>query len=93
MGKETKDFNGEMEGHAGSSNHFTRSSKREVDLLFGADGDMIDGDSFQALKEAGQYGVTVSPPVGSRSIVINSNQPITQDPKVREAFQYAIQKR
>ncbi len=66
--------------------------KGEVDLLFGADGDMIDGDSFQALKEAGQYGVTVSPPVGSRSIVINSNQPITQDPKVREAFQYAIQK-
>ncbi|MCY7728543.1 ABC transporter substrate-binding protein, partial [Bacillus safensis] len=44
------------------------------------------------LKEAGQYGVTVSPPVGSRSIVINSNQPITKDPKVREAFQYAIQK-
>ncbi|MBR3205069.1 MAG: nickel ABC transporter, nickel/metallophore periplasmic binding protein, partial [Bacillus sp. (in: Bacteria)] len=66
--------------------------KGEIDLLCGADGDMIDGDSFQALKEAGQYGVTVSPPVGSRSIVINSNQPITQDPKVREAFQYAIQK-
>lgn len=66
--------------------------KGEIDLLFGADGDMIDGDSFQALKEAGQYGMTVSPPVGSRSIVINSNQPITKDPKVREAFQYAIQK-
>ena len=66
--------------------------KGEIDLLFGADGDMIDGDSFLALKEAGQYGVTVSPPVGSRSIVINSNQPMTKDPKVREAFQYAIQK-
>lgn len=66
--------------------------KGEIDLLFGADGDMIDGDSFQVLKEGGQYGVTVSPPVGSRSIVINSNQPITKDPKVREAFQYAVQK-
>ncbi|BBP92449.1 hypothetical protein BsIDN1_60670 [Bacillus safensis] len=25
--------------------------KGEIDLLFGADGDMIDGDSFQALKK------------------------------------------
>ncbi|MFS0655162.1 nickel ABC transporter substrate-binding protein [Bacillus sp. 179-C3.3 HS] len=66
--------------------------KGEIDLLYGADGDMVDGDSFQALKKDGQYGVSVSPPTGSRSIVINSNQPITKDPKVREAFQYAVQK-
>ncbi|MFT8322672.1 MAG: nickel ABC transporter substrate-binding protein [Bacillus sp. (in: firmicutes)] len=66
--------------------------KGEVDLLFGSDGDMVDSDSFKALTDQGKYSAVVSHPVGSRAIVLNSNKPITKDPKVREAFEYAINK-
>nr|WP_225229349.1 nickel ABC transporter substrate-binding protein [Paenibacillus gallinarum] len=67
--------------------------KGEVDLIFGADGDMIDIDSFKALEEQGQYTTDISKPVASRAILLNSNKPITGDVKVREAFQYAIDKK
>ncbi|WP_445487742.1 nickel ABC transporter substrate-binding protein [Niallia sp. 03133] len=66
--------------------------KGEIGLLFGADGDMIDSDSFKALSEQGKYSATVSHPVGSRAIVLNSQNQITKDSKVREAFQHAINK-
>jgi len=66
--------------------------KGEIDLLFGSDGDMIDSDAFKVLSNQGKYSTIISHPVGSRAIVMNSKQPITQDAKVREAFQYAINK-
>ncbi|WP_249436163.1 nickel ABC transporter substrate-binding protein [Paenibacillus sp. Marseille-Q4541] len=66
--------------------------KGEVDLIFGADGDMIDIDSFKALEEQGEYETEISKPIASRAILLNSNKPITGDEKVREAFQYAIDK-
>ncbi len=66
--------------------------KGEIDLLFGADGDMIDIDSFNVLMEQGKYGTLISHPTGSRAIILNAHQPITSDKKVREAFQYAINK-
>ncbi len=66
--------------------------KGEIDLLFGSDGDMIDSDSFKVLTEQGKYSTVVSQPVGSRAIVLNSQKTITRDPKVREAFQFAINK-
>ncbi|MBO0997515.1 nickel ABC transporter, nickel/metallophore periplasmic binding protein [Bacillus sp. SD075] len=66
--------------------------KGEIDLLFGSDGDMIDSDSFKILTEQGKYKTVVSHPVGSRAIVLNSKKPIVNDPKVREAFQKAINK-
>lgn len=67
--------------------------KGEVDLIFGADGDMIDIDSFKALEEQGKYTTAISDPIASRAILLNSNKPITGDVKVREAFQYAIDKK
>lgn len=67
--------------------------KGEVDLIFGADGDMIDIDSFKALEEQGKYTTDISQPIASRAILLNSNKPITGDVKVREAFQYAIDKK
>ncbi|MGL5312327.1 MAG: nickel ABC transporter substrate-binding protein [Peptostreptococcaceae bacterium] len=66
--------------------------KGEIDLIYGSDGDMIDLDSFAALEKAGKYETTLSDPVASRAILLNSNKKITGDVKVREALQYAVNK-
>lgn len=64
----------------------------EVDLIFGADGDMLDANAFSALQAQGKYVTKISPPSGSRSILLNSNRDITKELLVREALQYAINK-
>ena len=66
--------------------------KGEVHLLFGADGDMIDLDSFKALEAQGKYQTLISHPIASRAILLNAHQPITKDPLVREAFEYVVDK-
>ncbi|WP_141430805.1 nickel ABC transporter substrate-binding protein [Bacillus sp. 03113] len=66
--------------------------KGEIDLLFGSDGDVIDNDSFQALKDKGTYKTIMSDPIASRAILLNAHAQFTNDKKVREAFQYAINK-
>ena len=66
--------------------------KGEIDLLFGSDGDMIDLDSFNALQKEGKYQAISSPPVASRAILLNSSRPVTSNLKVREAFQYVVNK-
>ncbi|ATO32575.1 nickel ABC transporter substrate-binding protein [Dickeya dianthicola] len=66
--------------------------KETVQLIFGADGDMLDMDSFTALEVAGNYPTLISPPVASRALVLNSARPITGDKAVRQALQYAIDK-
>ena len=66
--------------------------KGEIDLLFGADGDMVDLDSFAALERQGKYRTLMSQPIASRAVLINTNQPITSNPNVRQALQYAINK-
>jgi len=66
--------------------------KGEIDLLFGADGDMIDLDSFKALQKEDKYKTAMSQPIASRAILLNAHQPVTSDIKVREAFQYAVNK-
>ncbi|WP_339191928.1 nickel ABC transporter substrate-binding protein [Paenibacillus sp. FSL W8-1287] len=66
--------------------------KGEVDLLFGSDGDMVDNESFKVLTDQGKYSTVISHPVGSRAIVLNTNRSATQEPQVREALMYAINK-
>ncbi|WP_193345736.1 nickel ABC transporter substrate-binding protein [Dickeya dadantii] len=66
--------------------------KEQVQLIFGADGDMLDMDSFAALQASGKYRTLISPPVASRALVLNSGRPITGDKAVRQALQYAIDK-
>ncbi len=66
--------------------------KESVQLIFGADGDMLDMDSFAALEASGKYRTLISPPVASRALVLNSGRPITGDKAVRQALQYAIDK-
>ncbi|UYO62904.1 nickel ABC transporter substrate-binding protein [Acetobacterium wieringae] len=64
----------------------------EVDLLFGADGDQIDLDSYKKLEAEGAYQTYLSEPVASRAILLNTKAPITKDIKVREAIEYAVNK-
>lgn len=64
----------------------------EIDLIFGADGDMLDANAFSALQEQGKYLTKISSPSGSRSILLNSNRDITKDKLVRTALQHAIHK-
>ncbi|SLM62548.1 MULTISPECIES: nickel ABC transporter substrate-binding protein [Dickeya] len=66
--------------------------KSEVQLIFGADGDMIDMESFAALQASGRYQTLMSEPVASRSLVLNSSRPITGEKAVRRALQYAVDK-
>ncbi|WP_246169875.1 nickel ABC transporter substrate-binding protein [Alkalibaculum sporogenes] len=64
----------------------------EIDLLFGADGDQIDLESYKKLEEEEFYKTYLSDPIASRAILLNSNAPVTKDVKVREAIQYAVNK-
>lgn len=66
--------------------------KGEIHLLFGADGDMIDLDSFKALEARGKYQTLISHPIASRAILLNTHQPITKDLNVRRAFEYVVDK-
>lgn len=66
--------------------------KGEIDLLFGADGDMLNLDAFDALRKEGKYVTTISDPVASRAILLNAHQPVTGDRAVRLAFQHAVDK-
>lgn len=66
--------------------------KDDIQLIFGADGDMLDMDSFEALQASGKLKTIMSDPVASRAIVLNSSRPITSDKKVRQALEYAVDK-
>ncbi|QTF06764.1 nickel ABC transporter, nickel/metallophore periplasmic binding protein [Brenneria izadpanahii] len=66
--------------------------KGDIQLIFGADGDMIDGDSFVALQAGGKFHTAISEPAASRALVLNSARPIVADRQVRLALQYAVDK-
>lgn len=66
--------------------------KGEIDLIFGADGDMVNLDSFDALRRQGKYVAVISQPIASRAILLNAHQPFTKEKAVRLALQHAIDK-
>lgn len=66
--------------------------KGDVQLIFGADGDMLDMESFQAVSASQQFANQVSEPVASRTLVLNSARPITGDVLVRQALSHAVDK-
>ncbi|MEE3644264.1 MULTISPECIES: nickel ABC transporter substrate-binding protein [unclassified Brenneria] len=66
--------------------------KGDIQLIFGADGDMIDSDNFAALQAAGKFHSAISEPVASRALILNSSREITADRRVRLALQYAVDK-
>ena len=57
--------------------------KGEIDLVFGADGDMLNMDAFNALQKEGKYATLISKPIASRAILLNAHQPVTKDRAVR----------
>jgi len=66
--------------------------KGEIDLIFGADGDMINIDAFDILQKQGKLNTILSNPTASRSILLNTKRELLNDNKVRLALQYAINK-
>lgn len=66
--------------------------KGDIQLIFGADGDMVDMDSYENLTNTGRFTTLMSSPIASRTIVLNSKRPITSDVKVRQALSYAVDK-
>lgn len=66
--------------------------KGDIQLIFGADGDMLDMDSFDALMASDKFKTQMSAPIASRAIVLNSSRPITSSQKVRQALEYAVDK-
>ncbi|MCW2488265.1 nickel ABC transporter substrate-binding protein [Candidatus Symbiopectobacterium sp. NZEC127] len=66
--------------------------KGDIQLIFGADGDMLDGDNFAALQAAGRFNTLISAPIASRALVLNSSRPALSDRQVRVALQYAVDK-
>lgn len=66
--------------------------KGDIQLIFGSDGDMVDMDVFEQLAASKRFATLLSEPVGTRSIVLNSQRDITSDLAVREALAYAVNK-
>lgn len=66
--------------------------KGDIQLIFGADGDMLDMDSFEALMASDKFKTEMSAPIASRAIVLNSSRPMTSNQHVRQALQYAVDK-
>ncbi|MBO4684702.1 MAG: nickel ABC transporter substrate-binding protein, partial [Desulfovibrio sp.] len=66
--------------------------KGEIDLIFGADGDMVNLDSFDALRRQGKYATAISQPIASRAILLNAHQRFTREKAVRLALQHAVDK-
>lgn len=66
--------------------------KGDIDLIFGADGDMLNLDSFEVIKKRGKYEAIISRPIASRAILLNAHQPFTKEREVRLALQHAVDK-
>ncbi|WP_044470438.1 nickel ABC transporter substrate-binding protein [Mannheimia massilioguelmaensis] len=66
--------------------------KGDIQLIYGADGDMLDMDSFKQISHSQQFASSMSEPTASRSIVLNSARPLTKDKKLRQALEYAVDK-
>ncbi|OWF70822.1 nickel ABC transporter, nickel/metallophore periplasmic binding protein [Yersinia frederiksenii] len=67
--------------------------KGDVQLIFGADGDMLDMDTFEVLQNTGKFTAVMSQPIASRALVLNSSKAITGERAVRQALQYAVDKK
>lgn len=64
--------------------------KGDIHLVFGSDGDMLQQETFEALRRAGKHATLLSPPIASRALLLNSRQPFTEERGVRQALQYAV---
>lgn len=63
----------------------------DVDLLYGIDGVVLP-DTFERLKQQGQYHIRLSSPMQTEMIAINSQHPPLNDLAVRQAINRAVDK-
>jgi nickel transport system substrate-binding protein len=63
----------------------------EIDLIYGIG--LINLDTFKKLKEEGLYTTSVSPPLATRTMVLNTNRGPTSEIAVRRALQYGFDKK
>lgn len=59
----------------------------EIDLLFGTN--IIDAETYTKFENMDGFGATLSEPVSTRMMVINTTDEILKDVKVRQAIQHA----
>ncbi|WP_017472900.1 nickel ABC transporter substrate-binding protein [Amphibacillus jilinensis] len=64
--------------------------KGELDVIFGEG--VINIDAFNQLKSTGSYETSISEPVATRILVMNTNKETLSDIKVRQALHYAFNK-
>ncbi|MGK7377576.1 nickel ABC transporter substrate-binding protein [Planococcus sp. 1R117A] len=64
--------------------------KGDLDLIYGEG--VISMDSFNQLKEAGDYHTELSEPVGTRSLLLNTTNEKLADLRVRKALQHGFNK-
>ncbi|WKA52942.1 nickel ABC transporter substrate-binding protein [Planococcus liqunii] len=64
--------------------------KGDLDLIYGEG--VISMDSFNQLKESGEYQTALSKPVGTRSLLLNTTNEKLADLRVRKALQHGFNK-
>ncbi|WHX98713.1 nickel ABC transporter substrate-binding protein [Neobacillus sp. DY30] len=64
--------------------------KGEIDLIYGEG--MISLDSFKQLESTGKYETSISEPVATRQLVLNSARENLSDERVRQALHYGFNK-
>lgn len=64
--------------------------KGDLDLIYGEG--VISLDAFKQLRDTNQYVTTLSEPVGTRSLLLNSSNPKLADLRVRLALQHGFNK-
>ncbi|PAE36182.1 nickel ABC transporter substrate-binding protein [Bacillus sp. 7884-1] len=64
--------------------------KGELDLIYGEG--VISIDSFKQLESTSSYGTSISEPVATRQLVMNTNKEQLSDVRVRQALHYGFNK-
>ncbi|MBM7588234.1 nickel transport system substrate-binding protein [Bacillus pakistanensis] len=64
--------------------------KGDLDLVYGEG--VISIDSFKQLESTGSYGTSISEPVATRQLVMNTNKEQLSDVRVRQALHYGFNK-
>ncbi|OLS40095.1 nickel ABC transporter substrate-binding protein [Bacillus sp. MRMR6] len=64
--------------------------KGEIDLIYGEG--VINIDSFKQLESTGSFGTSISEPVATRQLVMNTNKEQLSDVRVRQALHFGFNK-
>lgn len=65
--------------------------KKEIDMIFGSG--QLTPNAFKSLKDTGRYQTLVSDPLSTRVLAVNSNKGPTRELNVRQALEYAFDKK